>query len=104
MATQIIDEITKMAIRHTIELMEEIYAIVKDKHWVDWENDSNRFLVSEKMVHLLSYLTLTGLARQIDVLNDFNCLLLMEDGHLKLYLMQLEFPSVINELQTLCRE
>lgn len=104
MATQMIDDITKMAIRPAIKMMEEIYTIIKDKLWVDWENDSNRFLVSEKSVHLLSYLTLTGLSKQIDVLNDFNLLLLMEDGYFKLYLMQLEFPAVINALQTLCRE
>ena len=36
-----IDEITKMAIRHAINLMEEIYAIVKDKQCVEWENDSD---------------------------------------------------------------
>lgn len=102
MATQMIDEKTKMAIRPAIKMMEEIYSLVKDKLWADWENDSNRYLVLEKTVHLLSYLTLTGLLEQIDVLNGFDRLLRTEEGHFKLYFMKKEFPIIINTLQTLC--
>lgn len=102
MATQVFDETTKVDIRRAIEMMDEIYTIVKDKHWVDWENDSNRFLVLEKMVRLSMYLKLTGLLRQIDDLYEFDRFLWTKEEPFKLYFMQLEFPKIINTLQSLC--
>ena len=96
MAAQMIDEITKMAIRHTIELMEEIYAIVKDKQCATWENDSDRFLVSEKIVKLVVYLKLCGLLEQIDILKDFDNYMLLEDDCFKLRMLQLNLPLIIN--------
>ena len=102
MTTQMIDEITKMAIPHSIKLMEEIYIIIKDKQCVEWENDSNRFLVIEKLRQLVVYLQLTGLLKQIDVLNDFDCLPLVDDECCKLCFLQLELPELIKTLQTLC--
>lgn len=91
-----------MAIRHAINLMEEICAIVKDKQCVEWENDSDRFIVIEKLVQLVVYLKITGLITQIDVLNDFDCILLMDDECFKLRFLQLELPELIKALQTLC--
>ena len=67
-----INEVTKMAMRHAINLMEEIYAIVKDKQYVEWENDSDRFLVIEKLLQFVVFLKITGLIKQIVVLNDLD--------------------------------
>ena len=97
-----IDEITKMAMHHAINLMEEIYAIVKDKQCVEWENDSDRFLVIEKLVQFVVYLKITGLIKQIDVFNDFDCILLMDDECFKLSFLQSELPELIKTLQALC--
>ena len=97
-----IDEITKMAIRHAINLMEEIYVIVKDKQCVEWENDSDRFLVIEKLLQFVVFLKITGLIKQIVVLNDFDRILLMDDECFKLGFLQSELPELIKTLQTLC--